>query len=529
MKVKKLLMCVAVGVVLSTSLTGVACGANYKAYQPANEIIVSAPSDGYVTKSEKISILGACNPKNELYINGELVEITESGFFADYVQLKDGENVFQFKNGNKSKTLTVIKEASQNPAFAQNVVQKAPEATQEQQSTQEPQTTQEPKQTQDENKEANLYDEKKAPIYGVVNRNNISHRTNPDESNALLTPLTKGTTTQIIGETDEYYRIYDGTYIYKETLDVKEGKLEKNKITHISFEPEAKENTAQISFNMDYAALYSLTADKEKAVLTVFNTKVFEPDELTKTNLLFKDVKAVQEGENAVYTVYFKEGFNVYGRGVVFDGKRLILSLKKAPILEEHGTLKGAKIVIDAGHGDTDVGAVGPAGANGPTEKDINLQIALAARNYLEGKGAKVVMTRSDDTFIPLNDRVNIILNEKPDLAISIHGNSLPITSDYTNSSGLLTFYTYKDINGAVSFMNTNIAGLMDFSGKEPRQSNLALTRITDCPAMLFETKFLSNPQDYEWLIKQENQKKFGEAIGRATEKYVESIASYKY
>lgn len=523
MKVKKLLMSVAVGVILSTSVCGVACGANYKVYQPANEILITAPSDGYATQAEKISILGACNPQNELYINGELVEITESGFFADYVQLKDGENVFQFKNGNKTKSITVIKEASENPAVAQNVVDKAPEATDV------PKSTEVPKSVQEENKKANLYDETKAPVYGVVNRNNISHRTNPDESNELLTPLTKGTTTQIIGETDKYYHIYDGTYIYKETLDVKEGKLEQNKITHISFEPEAKGNTAELSFNMDYAALYSLTADKEKAVLTVFNTKVFEPEESTKTNLLFKDVKAVQEGENAVYTVYFKEGFGVYGSNVIFDGKRLVLSLKKAPVLEEHGTLKGAKIVIDAGHGDTDVGAVGPAGANGPMEKDTNLQIALAARSYLEGKGAEVVMTRSDDTFISLADRVNVILNEKPDLAISIHGNSLPVTSDYTNSSGFLTFYTYKDINGAVNFMNTNVAGLMDFSGKEPRQSNLALTRITNCPAMLFETKFLSNPQDYEWLIKQENQKKFGESIGRATEKYIESIASYKY
>lgn len=517
MKIKKLFMCLAVGVVLSASVGGVVCGADYKVYKPSEEIIITAPVDGYETQAENISILGACNPKNQLYINEELVEITESGFFADYVQLKDGKNVFQFKNGSKTKIITVIKKASEVPAVAPIVTEKAPEATDV------------PKVTQQENNKANLYDETKAPIYGVVNRNNISHRTNPDESNELLTPLTKGTTTQIIGETDKYYRIYDGTYIYKETLDVNEGKLEKNKISHISFEPEAQGNTAELSFNMDYAALYSLTVDKEKAVLTVFNTNVFELDESIKTNLSFKDVKAAQEGENAVYTVYFKDGFNVYGSGVVFDGRRLILSLKKAPVLAEHGTLKGAKIVIDAGHGDTDVGAVGPAGANGPTEKDINLQIALVARRYLEDKGAEVVMTRSDDTYISLADRVNVILNEKPDLAISIHGNSLPVTSDYTNTSGFLTFYTYKDINSAVSFMNTNVAGLMDFSGKEPRQSNLALTRITNCPSMLFETKFLSNPQDYEWLIKQENQKKFGEAIGRATEKYVESIASYKY
>ena len=508
MKIKKALRCLAVGMALSLWFCGAAFGSDYKVYKPVKEIIITAPSDGYETQAESISILGACNPQNKLYINGELVEITESGFFADYVQLKDGKNIFQFKNGSKTKVITVIKKVPEVVVETQTVAEEVPQATEV------------PKITEEESKKADLYDETKSPIYGVVNRNNISHRTNADESNELLTPLSKGTTTQIIGETDEYYRIYDGTYIYKETLDVKEGKLEKNQITHISFEPEAEKNTAEIGFNMGYAALYSLTVDKEKAVLTIFNTKAFEPEASIKTNLYFKDVKAVQEGENAVYTIYFNEGFNVYGNGVVFDGRKLVLSLKKAPILAEHGTLKGAKIVIDAGHGGTDVGAVGPAGTNGPMEKDINLQIALALHSYLENKGAEVIMTRSDDTFISLTDRVNVILNEKPDLAISIHGNSLPVTSDYTNISGFLTFYTYKDINGAVDFMNTNVAGLMHFSGKEPRRSNLALTRITNCPAMLFESMFLSNPEDYQWLIKQENQQKFGEAIGRATEKY---------
>ncbi|MGE4214864.1 MAG: N-acetylmuramoyl-L-alanine amidase [Anaerotignaceae bacterium] len=516
MKFGKLLMSMVVGVVLSTSVCGVAFGANYKVYKPVEEIIITAPTDGYETQAENISILGACNPQNQLYLNGELVEITESGFFSDYVQLKDGKNIFQFKNGSKTKVITVIKKTSEAVVDTPTVAEEVPEATEA------------PKVTEEESKKTDLYDETKVPIYGVVNRNNISHRTNPDESNELLTPLAKGTTTQIIGETDEYYRIYDGTYIYKETLDVEEGTLEQNKITHISFEPEAEENLTELGFNMDYAALYSLTADKEKAVLTIFNTKVFQPDASVRTNLLFEDVTAVQEGENAVYTVYFKDDFDVCGSSVSFYDRKLMLSFKKAPVILEYGSLKGAKIVIDAGHGDTDSGAVGPAGVNGPMEKDINLQIALAACSYSEDKGAEVIMTRTDDTFVSLADRVDVILNEKPDLAISIHGNSLPVTSDYTNTSGFLTFYTYKDINGAVNFMNTNVAGLMDFLGKEPRQSNLALTRITNCPAVLFESKFLSNPQDYEWLIKEENQKSFGEAIGRAAEKYVESIADYK-
>lgn len=521
MNFKKFTACVAVGVLLSTSACAMAFATSYKTYTPGNEIIVTVPTDGYETQAGNISILGACNPRNQLYINGELIEITESGFFADYVTLEDGKNIFELKNGNKKKIITVVKNASSMEEKIPQVAEDAGNITEEIHEAQ-PQKVVEPPSNED------LYDETITPIYGVVNRDNISHRARPDESNVLLTPLVKGTTTQIIGETGAYYRIYDGTYIYKETLEVKEGTLEKNKITHVFFEPEAEKNTMELGFNMDYAALYSLSADKEKMILTIFNTDVLQPSDTTMKNLYLKDVTAVQDGENAVYTISFADDVKISGSGVRFDKRTLLLSFKKVPTIQEYGTLKGAKIVIDAGHGGSDVGAIGPAGTNGPMEKDINLQIALATRDYLEDLGAEVIMTRSDDTFVSLGDRVETICREIPDLSISIHGNSAPVTTDYTKASGFLTFYTYEDMNDAVSFMNTNVAGLMHFSGSAPRQSNLALTRITDCPAVLFESKFLSNPQDYEWLIQAENQKTYGEAIGRATQKYIERIASYQ-
>ncbi|HBT16253.1 MAG TPA: hypothetical protein DEB05_04775, partial [Firmicutes bacterium] len=81
--------------------------------------------------------------------------------------------------------------------------------------------------------------------------------------------------------------------------------------------------------------------------------------------------------------------------------------------------LSGIKFIVDAGHGGRDPGAVG---ANGLTEKQINLQVAQALRNCLiEYGGATVQMTRVNDTYISLESRVNKANINKADRFISVH------------------------------------------------------------------------------------------------------------
>ena len=81
-------------------------------------------------------------------------------------------------------------------------------------------------------------------------------------------------------------------------------------------------------------------------------------------------------------------------------------------------------LVIDAGHGGHDAGAVGAFSK----EKDINLNVALAFGRYVERNcpDVKVIYTRKTDVFVTLNDRANIANKAKADLFMSIHTNSLP-------------------------------------------------------------------------------------------------------
>ncbi|MCL2313656.1 MAG: N-acetylmuramoyl-L-alanine amidase, partial [Proteobacteria bacterium] len=85
--------------------------------------------------------------------------------------------------------------------------------------------------------------------------------------------------------------------------------------------------------------------------------------------------------------------------------------------------LKARRIVIDAGHGGQDSGAVGPSGL---LEKDVTLDIALKLSQKLRASGYEVFLTRSDDRFIRLEDRTHFANKVKGDVFISIHCNASP-------------------------------------------------------------------------------------------------------
>lgn len=88
--------------------------------------------------------------------------------------------------------------------------------------------------------------------------------------------------------------------------------------------------------------------------------------------------------------------------------------------------LKIKRVVIDAGHGGKDPGAIGKSGLR---EKDVTLDLARRLAALLKSDGVEVVMTRSTDKYIPLQGRVNITNSAKADLFVSIHANANRVRS----------------------------------------------------------------------------------------------------
>jgi len=119
-------------------------------------------------------------------------------------------------------------------------------------------------------------------------------------------------------------------------------------------------------------------------------------------------------------------------------------------------------VVIDAGHGGDDEGARGAAGL---LEKDLVLDVAQRLAKRLRASGLKIVLTRRDDSFVPLEERTSIANDARGDLFISIHGNA---THD-TRIRGIETFFL------ALSASD-------DYAGQVARRENEAF-RVANSPA----------------------------------------------
>lgn len=149
------------------------------------------------------------------------------------------------------------------------------------------------------------------------------------------------------------------------------------------------------------------------------------------------------------------------------------------------------KIMIDAGHGGDDPGAV----HQGRQEKDDNLNLAMAVGNILSDNGIDVVYTRTDDIYQTPFQKAALANQSGADYFISFHRNSSPMANQYSgietlvyNKSGI-KYEMAENINGAVAELGFRNLGVKERPG-------LVVLRRTNMPALLIETGFINNDAD---------------------------------
>ena len=465
-------------------------------YENPKKIVIAAPStNNYSTTASKISILGACDYRYPLTMNGKKIETTEHGFFTTYVTLSEGENVFFFENGNHEYELTVIRKKSSGGSSGSSSTSKYKAVS---------------------NKMGELILPYTMPMSA------------PGTVKIDYLPLTQNTTFRIVGEWGNYYKLADGTYVSKSAVKVYPYKMPSNKVSSAKVKYVEDTHTVETTFTMKIDALYDVQIDGDTVKFVLYDTTA-GGSVTVPNNPLVKSVSRKTDGNGrAVYTYKLYDGDKLCGFDVTTENGVMTFILKYAPILKKQGFLEGAVILLDAGHGDTDNGTVGAMGGFGPTEKTVNLDITKRVQRALEEMGATVVMVRSTDVFYTLNERVELIRNTKPDLSISIHGHAMGITSDYSKSYGFLTFYSYNYVQDAAGIINSYVNETMGYADRTIRKANLSLTRLTACPAVLLETAFLTHPEDYEYLLNESNREKLSQAIAGAAKEYIESVADYE-
>ncbi|MGV8980708.1 N-acetylmuramoyl-L-alanine amidase [Clostridium sp.] len=170
--------------------------------------------------------------------------------------------------------------------------------------------------------------------------------------------------------------------------------------------------------------------------------------------------------------------------------------------------IKKYKIVLDAGHGGKDSGAVGPSGAQ---EKAVVLEITLKVGNILAKNGVDVVYTRTIDKTQSLQEKCDVSNSAKPNYFVSIHANS------FTSStvSGIETFYSSGNAAGqklaeAVQTELIKATGRVD---RKIKTAGFYVLNNTNANAILVETSFISNPTEEKLLVTQAYQTTVAKAI----------------
>lgn len=216
-------------------------------------------------------------------------------------------------------------------------------------------------------------------------------------------------------------------------------------------------------------------------------------------------------------------------------------------------------VVIDAGHGGVDPGAISPL--DGRREKDVTLKIAKAIRDELVKSGrVRVALTRDDDRFLVLQERYGIARKLRADLFISIHCDSVgtgtasgasvytlsEVASDKESaklaarenkadiiagvnlgsttadiSSILIDLTQRETMNNSASFarlLGREAQPLMPLKPNFHRMASLMVLKAPDMPSILFETGYISNPHDADFIDSTEGRHKIAQSIERAVE-----------
>jgi len=238
----------------------------------------------------------------------------------------------------------------------------------------------------------------------------------------------------------------------------------------------------------------------------------------------------------------------------------------QAPLAARDRSKRDIMVVVDAGHGGKDPGAVG---SRGEREKDVVLSIAqLLAKRLKREKGFDVRLVRNDDFFVPLRKRVDIARKYNADMFISVHADAAPrltasgasvfALSENGATSATARFMAQRengaDLIGATSLLNLkdkdpmlagvildmsmdatiaaslelghtvlgSLEGVTTLHQKRVEQAGFAVLKSPDVPSILVETGFISNSRDSQRLVTARHQQAVADGLFDGMKRYFE-------
>lgn len=395
------------------------------------ELILPKTKSGTVS-SKYLFFVGKTQNSESIMINDKNIYIAPNGAFAHSIKLKEGENRIVIRSNYNTQIYRFYKKTLA-PVQEDAICDFA--------------------------------------IKPAITRNdNVPLRSTPiDAGLNRIAHLFKNTTVLINGSKGDFYRVF----------------LAKDKVAWI-----AKKDVTVACNNNEVASFINMDSKKFKnaSIQTIsFSKNLPYTIEEKEKEILFK-IYNPELSDSSVYTLNIQKP-KKYTYNITLNNGTYTFKVS-----ELSKSIEDLTIVVDAGHGGAEKGAIGCLGNE---EKDINLKIALELASKLKQTGANVIMTRECDGNVSLEDRVNIAKKNDANIFISIHLNSIPdIPINIHKNKGTSVYYFNPNSKALAEILEHTISKSAGTRKDGVRTASFAVIRPYNYIGVLIETAYMTNPND---------------------------------
>lgn len=289
--------------------------------------------------------------------------------------------------------------------------------------------------------------------------------------------------------------------------------------------------TESMILKFDAPVVHGLDRYQDKIILYLYNVSKYHDENFKAAykNTLFANAQITLMPKIGLKLTIPVEQDALVSTYLGADGRSIKIKVKEAKTKTEEQTVTPPtvifnptdnkkssgdkkKVIVDAGHGGTDVGAT----SGGIYEKDITLDVAKRVEKLLKQKGYQVVMTRSDDTYVSLQDRVAISEKNNPDIFVSIHVNS----SVRPEITGVETHYYHQESMALAQTVHSSFASAVQSPNRGLFKSKFYVINHTTVPAILVEIGFISNSGERAQLIGEKRKQATAKSIADGVQNY---------
>ena len=448
------------------------------------------------TSSDVTYIMGNVSPSSTLTINGERIKVWYNGAFCKTVKLKEGDNVFKItentgSNEYSEKYKVVVPSKSNTSPNKKNIP------------------------------EIEIFKNLK---YAKVTNDGAPVRKSYSDNADRITHLPKNTVLIIDGKYKDWYRISSGDnsdvyWFYSKNTDILY-ELNSRPLSAVKNASVSKNRTfSEIRTKLEYPVMFKTKEENNNIYLTLYGIKDISPlEKALSKQKIFKGLK-ITENKNNNVTLLIPSDNPLWGYQADYDGNTFVFRRKNTPHFNKKHPLKNITVTVDPGHGGKELGAVGPTRI---PEKDINLAISKELKKHLEKEGAKVILTRDDDSFVGLYERPEIANKHNSLICLSIHANSL-VDKDPYEKHGVSTFYYHPQAKELAHQIKLQMIKDLKLKDDLHRNASFVLTRPTMPLSVLVEVAYMPNPEEYIMLNNPLFQERAAKSICEGVKNYIKN------